>query len=106
MTLSYPHPVYCLAFSRDSALIAAAGEHVVYIWSLRDGERKHELAVGMWPITGLAFSGDARVLYVGGYPEWALVKLLPNPGLFEHGIIRPGRSLAKSGSPIGLTAST
>lgn len=65
-TLPYPRPVYGLAFSRDSELIAAAGENDVYIWSVRDGQQKHKLAVGMWPITGLAFSPDARVLYIGG----------------------------------------
>ncbi|MBI5818766.1 MAG: protein kinase [Verrucomicrobia bacterium] len=65
-TLPYPRPVYSLAFSHDSELIAAAGENDVYIWSVRDGQQKHKLAVGMWPITGLAFSPDARVLYMGG----------------------------------------
>ena len=68
-TLSYPRPVYCLGFSRNSELIAAAGENEVYIWSVRDYERKHKLSVEMSSITGLAFSADGRVLYVGGSPH-------------------------------------
>jgi WD40 repeat protein len=67
-TLSYPRPVYCLAFSRKSDLIGAAGEHEVYVWSVGDSRQKHKLPVGMWPITGLAFSPDDRILYVGGVP--------------------------------------
>ena len=68
-TLSCAGPVYCLALSRDFALIAAAGDYDVSIWSVRDGKRLHNLAVAMWPITGLAFSPDSRLLFVGGSPD-------------------------------------
>ncbi len=99
MTLSYPHPVYCLAFSRDSELVAAAGEHEVFIWSLRDGERKHELAVGMWPITGLAFSRDARVLYVGGYPDMGAGQTAAKSGIVRVWDYSTGAKLGEIGLP-------
>jgi WD40 repeat protein len=67
--LSYPRPVYSLAFSRDSELIAAAGDRDVSVWKARGGSLVRKLAVGMWPILGLAFSPDSRVLYVGGMPD-------------------------------------
>jgi WD40 repeat protein len=37
----------------------------------------------MWPITGLAFSRDARVLYVGGSPEMG-----PGQASAKHGVVR------------------
>ncbi len=99
MKLSYPHPIYCLAFSRDSELIAAAGEHEVFIWSLRDGGRKHELAVGMWPITGLAFSPDARVLYVGGYPDMGPGQVAAKSGVVCAWDYSTGSKLGEIGVP-------
>jgi len=69
-TLSYPRPVYCLAFSRKSDLLAAAGENEVYVWSVGESRLEHKLSVGMWPIMGLVFSPDSRILYVGGRPDF------------------------------------
>jgi WD40 repeat protein len=80
-TLSYPRPVYCLAFSRSSEWIAAAGEHEVYIWRVRNGEQERRFIVEMWPITGLAFSPDARVLYVGGFPDMGAGKAAARSGI-------------------------
>jgi WD40 repeat protein len=81
ITLSYPHPIYCLAFSRDSELIAGAGEREVHIWNVRSGERNRKLAVEMWPITGLAFSRDACLLYVGGFPDLGAGKVAASTGI-------------------------
>ena len=96
-TLSYPRPVYCLGFSRNSELIAAAGENEVYIWSVRDHEREHKLSVEMRSITGLAFSADGRVLYVGGRPH-------TDQNTTESGILRAwdlstGTKLGEIGFP-------
>ena len=99
MTLSYPHPIYCLAFSRDSELIASAGEHEVHLWSLRDGGRKHVLEVGMWPIMGLAFSGDARVLYVGGYPDLGPGQVAAKSGIVRAWDYSTGAKLGEIGDP-------
>ncbi len=82
-TLSCARPVYCLALSRDSSLIAAAGDYDVSIWSVRDGKRLHNLAVAMWPITGLAFSPDGRLLFVGGSPDQG-----PGTTSAKSGIVR------------------
>lgn len=75
-TFSYPRPVYALALSSDGALLAAAGEHHVYIWSVNagggtpaGGEPTQKFAISMWPIRGLAFSPDGRVLLTGGHPD-------------------------------------
>jgi WD40 repeat protein len=67
-TFSYRRQVSCLAFSHRSDLIAAAGENDVYIWRVAESRLERRLPVGMWPITGLAFSPDDRILYVGGLP--------------------------------------
>ncbi len=83
LALPYSGPPYCLALSRDSALVAAAGEYEVSIWSVRDGKRLRSLAVGMWPITGLAFSPEGSVLFVGGVPDQGPGK--PSAG---RGIVR------------------
>ncbi len=99
MTLSYPRPVYCLAFSHDSQLIAAAGENEVSIWSVRDGERKHKLAVEMWPITGLAFSGDDRVLHVGGYPDMGPGQVAARSGVVRAWDYSTGAKLGEIGLP-------
>jgi eukaryotic-like serine/threonine-protein kinase len=80
-TLSYPRPLYCLAFSRKSELIGAGGEREVFVWSLGDSRPKHKLPVGMWPIFGLAFSPDGRILYVGGVP--AIGKVSARSGILR-----------------------
>ncbi len=80
-TLMYPRPVYCLAFSPKSDLIAAAGENEVRIWSVGDSQQKYKLSVGMWPITGLAFSPNGRILYVGGFP--AIGKVAASSGVLR-----------------------
>ena len=92
-TLSYPRPVYCLAFSRKSDLIAAAGENEVYVWSVGDSQQKHKLPVGMWPITGLAFSPDGRILYVGGFP--AIGKVAASSGILRAWDLSKGTQLGE-----------
>jgi WD40 repeat protein len=69
---------------------------------LRDGGRKHEFEVGMWPIQGLAFSRDARVLYVGGSPDMG-----PGQVSARHGVVRAwdrstGAKLGEMGLPYGV----
>ncbi|MBI5687701.1 MAG: protein kinase [Verrucomicrobia bacterium] len=98
-TLPYPRPVYSLAFSRDSELIAAAGENDVYIWSVRDGQQKRKLTVGMWPITGLAFSPDARVLYVGGWPDMGGGRPAASSGIVRAWDCATGANLGEMALP-------
>ena len=92
-TLSYLRPVYCLAFSRKSDLIGAAGEHEVYVWSIGDSRPKRKLPVGMWPITGLAFSPDGRILYVGGFP--AIGKVSARSGILRAWDLSKGTQLGE-----------
>lgn len=92
-TLSYPRPLYCLAFSRKSDLIAAAGEHEVYVWSIGDSRQKHKLSVGMWPIIGLAFSPNDRILYVGGVP--ATGKVSARSGILRAWDLSKGTQLGE-----------
>ncbi len=96
-TLSYPRPVYCLAFSRNSELLAGAGEFEVHVWNVRDGRRKHKLSVGMFPIDGLAFSADGRVLFVGGR-VW-MGKDRPRPGILRAWDLSTGTKLGEMEFP-------
>ena len=99
LTLAYPRPVYCLALSRDSTLIAAAGEYDVSIWSVRDGKRLHNLAVAMWPITGLAFSPDGRLLFVGGSPDQGPGTTAAKSGIVRIWDLATGAKLDEIGVP-------
>ncbi|MGD0517832.1 MAG: cytochrome D1 domain-containing protein [Thermoguttaceae bacterium] len=92
-TLSYPRPVYCIAFSSKSDLIGAAGEHEVYVWSVGDSRQKYKIPVGIWPITGLAFSPDGRVLYVGGFP--AIGKVAASSGILHAWDLFKGMQLGE-----------
>ena len=85
--------MYCLAFSRKSDLIAAASENEVYVWSVGDSRQKHKLPVGMWPITGLAFSPDDRILYVGGVP--AIGKVAASSGILRAWDLSKGTQLGE-----------
>jgi WD40 repeat protein len=96
-TLPCPRIVYSLAFSRDSELIAAAGDEEVCVGSVRDGRLKHKLAAGMFAVQGLAFSPDGRTLYGGGM----LVddKPPPYPGTLRAWDVASGTKLGEIGFP-------
>ncbi|MHC4403463.1 MAG: WD40 repeat domain-containing protein, partial [Planctomycetota bacterium] len=98
-TLASPQTVYSLAFSRNSELLAGAGDYKVYVWNVGDGQRKHTLSVGMYLIHGLAFSPDGRVLYVGGC-VWE-GKDRPSPAILRAWDLASGTKLGEMELPHG-----
>ncbi len=93
-TLPCPRVVYSLAFSRDSELIAAAGDQEVCVGSVRDGRLKHKLAAGMFAVQGLAFSPDGRTLYGGGMLVYG-GGVLVNPGMLRAWEVASGRKVGE-----------
>ena len=85
---------YAVAFSADGALLAAAGEKSVTIWTCKSGRYTPLLEAGCETSRCVAFSADGRTLAIG--TDDGSIRLWDMPGGHERALLRVHNGVIRS----------